>query len=114
MRPIASSGMLRRYSIIIAAFSSSLTAGCAQSDCEAVCEAAKDCQTDGEVGQVFASLDCGDACDFQEDQSAQAGCSAELDTFHACGADNLDRACEANVCSEEALSWSQCLDMAEN
>ena len=66
-----------------------------------------------EVPASFAGLDCSDACEYQEEQSATAGCSAELDTFNACGAENADRACEANVCSTEALAWSDCLDKTQ-
>jgi hypothetical protein len=53
------------------------------------------------------------ACDLQEDQSAQAGCTAQWEAFNTCGAANLDLACETNqTCSAEALAWSDCLDAA--
>lgn len=83
-----------------------LSLGCAKSDCEKACEATKDCP---QVSPAFGGLDCGDACDFQEDQSNAAGCGAQFDAFNACGAANVDLACESGTCGAEAQTWSNCL-----
>jgi hypothetical protein len=86
------------------------SAACGGSDCEVACEAAKECP---QVPPQFASLDCSDACDYQQDTSESAGCGAQFDAFNACGAENADRACEANVCSAEATTWGNCISGEE-
>jgi hypothetical protein len=82
------------------------TAGCAGNDCENACEAAKMCT---QVPARWALFECGEGCDFYDNQASTAECTAELDTLNACGADNTDRACEENVCSAEAQALSTCL-----
>jgi hypothetical protein len=99
--------MMRRvFSLAVMVLVTLLSAACAESDCETSCEAAKKCP---QVPARFAIFECGDGCDFYENQSVNAGCTAELDAFNACSAANVDRACEENVCNAEADALSTCL-----
>ncbi|NUQ75795.1 MAG: hypothetical protein HUU21_19810 [Polyangiaceae bacterium] len=98
--------MRRAFSLAVMVLVSMLSAACAEDDCEASCEAAKKCSP---VPARFAVFECGDGCDFYENQATNAGCTAELETFNACGADNVDRACDANVCNAEEDAYSACL-----
>jgi len=82
-----------------------LTAGCAGSECKESCEAAKMCSP---VPARWALFECGEGCDFYDNQATNAGCTAELDTLNECGAANTDRACEENVCSAESEALSTC------
>ena len=80
--------------------------GCGEkSDCEKSCEATKQCP---QVPAYFSNIECDEACDAQDGISHDYGCGAEWNTFTACGAKNLDRACEPNTCSAEAMAWSSC------
>lgn len=82
------------------------SAGCSESDCATSCEAAKKCPS---VPARFAIFECGDGCDFYENQAETAGCTAELEALDACSADKADSVCEENVCSAEADAYSACL-----
>jgi hypothetical protein len=98
--------MRRAFSLAVMVLVTLFSAGCAESDCQASCEAAKKCP---QVPARFAIFECGDGCDFHENQSMTAGCTAEFEAFNACSAANADRACEENVCNAEEDAWSACL-----
>jgi hypothetical protein len=98
--------MRRAFSLAVMVLVTLLSAACSESDCATACEAAKKCDP---VPARFALFDCGDGCDFYENQAETAGCDAELEAFDACGADNVDRACEETVCNAEADALSACL-----
>jgi hypothetical protein len=98
--------MRRAFSLAVMVLVTLLSAACAESDCATSCEAAKKCTP---VPARFGLFECGDGCDFYENQADTAGCTAEHDALNACGAANVDRACEANVCNAEADALSACL-----
>jgi hypothetical protein len=98
--------MRRAFSLAVLVLVTLLSAACGQSDCETSCEAAKKCTP---VPARFALFECPDGCDFHENQAETGGCTAELDALNACSADNVDRACEENLCSAEADAYSTCL-----
>ena len=98
--------MRRAFSLAVMVLVTLLSAACAESDCATSCEAAKKCTP---VPARFALFECGDGCDFHENQSMTAGCTAEFEAFNACSAANVDRACEENVCNAEEDAWSTCL-----
>ena len=98
--------MRRAFSLAVMVLVTLLSAGCSESDCEASCEAAKSCD---QVPPRFALFECGDGCAFYENQAETAGCTAELETFDACSADNAARVCDETVCNAEADALSACL-----
>ena len=98
--------MRRTFSLAVMVLVTLLSAACTGSDCETSCEAAKKCSP---VPARFALFECGDGCDFHENQAMTAGCTAEFDALNACSADNVDRACDENVCNAEADALSTCL-----
>lgn len=98
--------MPRAFSLAVMVLVGLLSAGCANGDCEATCEAAKNCSP---VPARFALFECGDGCLFQEDQAEKAGCTAEFEAFNACTAESLDRACQEDVCDAQGDALSACL-----
>jgi|RhiMetdeSRZDD1v2_1073273.scaffolds.fasta_scaffold1347160_2 hypothetical protein len=83
-----------------------LCLGCEEkSDCEKACEATKECPR---APPYFDNIECDEGCEYQEGVSHDYGCGAQWNTFVACGAANLDRACDPNTCSAEAMAWSGC------
>jgi len=90
----------------------STSAGCLQTECEAHCEGARVCSR-GDEDELFVGIDdCENACDLLEEPSDRAGCGAEWDDLHGCGAAQAEQSCDAIVCRQEARAWTECVDAA--
>jgi hypothetical protein len=80
--------------------------GC-KSDCERVCERARDC---GYATDVFAGASCSDVCDAQEKVADLFNCQDTLDAYYACEADRLGDGCNYRQgdCSAQSQAYAAC------
>jgi hypothetical protein len=91
--------------VVSVAVLGALSSGCG-SDCTSVCEDIQECPQ--LQGFNFGAIDCGDACDFQEDFADSRGCVDQFDAYYACGAES-DDICTETGCLEESRAFNECM-----